>query len=196
MSMTTPLTRRKKPPSNRASAVAEPHRQSLLGELLRDVEDYLEPNEVGVIQRACAFGAQVHAGQQRHSGGPYIDHPLAVAAILANMRLDSHSVTAAILHDVIEDTPVVLDELASEFGHDIAQLVDGVSKIGRIEFDSREHAEAENFRKMLLAIQKNYIKHLYRHIKSTSISTYKNSCNIYSSRYQDYRDICTNRLSE
>ena len=155
MSMTTPLTRRKTPPSNRASAVAEPHRQSLLGELLRDVEDYLEPNEVGVIQRACAFGAQVHAGQQRHSGGPYIDHPLAVAAILANMRLDSHSVTAAILHDVIEDTPVVLDELANEFGHDIAQLVDGVSKIGRIEFDSREHAEAENFRKMLLAMSKD-----------------------------------------
>ncbi|HAU10992.1 MAG TPA: guanosine-3',5'-bis(diphosphate) 3'-diphosphatase, partial [Gammaproteobacteria bacterium] len=153
--MTTPLTRRKTHPTNRASAAAGPNRRSLLEELLRDVEDYLEPNEVGVIQRACAFGAQVHAGQQRHSGGPYIDHPLAVAAILANMRLDSHSVTAAILHDVIEDTPVVLDELASEFGHDIAQLVDGVSKIGRIEFDSREHAEAENFRKMLLAMSKD-----------------------------------------
>lgn len=114
MSMTTPLTRRKTHPTNRVSVAAGANRRSLLGELLRDVEDYLEPNEVEVIERACAFGAQVHAGQQRHSGGPYIDHPLAVAAILANMRLDSHSVTAAILHDVIEDTPVVLDELASE----------------------------------------------------------------------------------
>ena len=100
MSMTTPLTRRKTHPANRASVAAGANRRPLLGELLRDVEDYLEPNEVEVIQRACAFGAQVHAGQQRHSGGPYIDHPLPVAAFLAHMLLACHFVTSAFLHDV------------------------------------------------------------------------------------------------
>lgn len=152
MSTITPATRRKASATSRASSS---NRRPLLGELLQNVGDYLEPKEVEVIQHACSFGAEAHQGQQRNSGEPYIDHPLAVANILADMRLDGHSVTAAILHDVIEDTAVVRDQLASEFGPDITQLVDGVSKIGRIEFDSREHAEAENFRKMLLAMSKD-----------------------------------------
>ena len=104
------------------------------------------------IQAAYRFGASAHEGQCRVSGEPYISHPLEVAHLLASMHMDPKSIIAALLHDVIEDTKTAKDRIATEFGRDVAELVDGVSKITRIEFQSQEEAQAENFRKMLLAM--------------------------------------------
>jgi RelA/SpoT family (p)ppGpp synthetase len=123
-----------------------------ISDLCALLETYLEPRDVADVYRAYLFGAEAHDGQQRVSGEPYIYHPIEVARILAGMHLDAKSIAAAILHDVIEDTPTAKDGLAHEFGKDIADLVDGVSKITRIEFQSQEEAQAENFRKMLLAM--------------------------------------------
>jgi len=116
------------------------------------LETYLEPQDVADVYRAYLFGAEAHEGQKRRSGEPYIFHPLEVANILAGMRLDSHCLMAAVLHDVIEDTDTAKDRLADQFGRDVADMVDGVSKITRIEFKTQEEAQAENFRKMLLAM--------------------------------------------
>jgi RelA/SpoT family (p)ppGpp synthetase len=119
------------------------------------LETYLEPRDVAYVYRAYLFSAEAHDGQHRKSGEPYIYHPLEVARILASMHLDSRSITAAILHDVIEDTATAKDKIAEEFGKDVAEMVDGVSKITRIEFQSQEEAQAENFRKMLLAMARD-----------------------------------------
>src|SRR5581483_288393 len=113
---------------------------------------YLEPKDVADIRAAYRFGAEAHEGQRRVSGEPYIFHPLEVAHILASMHMDAKSIIAAILHDVIEDTKTAKEGIAQAFGKDVAELVDGVSKITRIEFQSQEEAQAENFRKMLLAM--------------------------------------------
>ncbi len=102
--------------------------------------------------RAYHFSAQAHTGQCRVSGEPYIFHPLAVTQLLAGLRLDSRTLCAALLHDVIEDTGIELARIEREFGDEVAELVDGVSKITRMEFQSQEEAQAENFRKMLLAM--------------------------------------------
>ncbi len=123
-----------------------------ISDLCALLETYLEPKDVADVYRAYLFGAEAHEGQRRVSGEPYIYHPIEVARILAGMHLDGKSITAAILHDVIEDTPTVKERIAEEFGNDVAELVDGVSKITRIEFQSQEEAQAENFRKMLLAM--------------------------------------------
>lgn len=119
------------------------------------LKGYLNDDAVDEVYKAYLFGAQAHAGQHRRSGEPYIHHPVAVAQILTELKLDSRSIVAAILHDVIEDTPTAKDEIEREFGQEVAQLVDGVSKIGQIEFESKEHAEAENFRKMLMAMSQD-----------------------------------------
>lgn len=124
----------------------------LLDTLQALLEEYLPEEQIACVYRAYQFGARVHQHQQRASGEPYIHHPLAVARILAKMRLDYHTITAAILHDVIEDTPVVKEEIDSEFGGEIAELVDGVTKLTQIEFENKLEAEAENFRKMMLAM--------------------------------------------
>jgi RelA/SpoT family (p)ppGpp synthetase len=116
---------------------------------------YLDEGAIEEIYRAYLFGAEAHQGQRRLSGEPYIHHPIAVAEILSELKLDSRSIIAAILHDVIEDTGTDKTQLATEFGEDVALLVDGVSKIGQLDFDSKEHAEAENFRKMLMAMSKD-----------------------------------------
>ncbi len=126
-----------------------------IGDLCAQLETYLGPTEVGDVYRAYLFGAQAHDGQKRRSGEPYIFHPLEVARILANMHLDSRSIMAAILHDVIEDTPTAKEQVAADFGADVAELVDGVSKIGQIEFKTKEEEQAENFRKMLLAMSQD-----------------------------------------
>ncbi|MGH8238309.1 MAG: bifunctional GTP diphosphokinase/guanosine-3',5'-bis pyrophosphate 3'-pyrophosphohydrolase, partial [Steroidobacteraceae bacterium] len=104
------------------------------------------------IRHAYEFGAEAHEGQKRLSGEPYIVHPVAVADLLADLRLDAPTIMAAILHDVIEDTPTAKDEIAERFGADVAELVDGVSKLDHIQFRSRAEAQAESFRKMLLAM--------------------------------------------
>jgi guanosine-3',5'-bis(diphosphate) 3'-pyrophosphohydrolase len=123
-----------------------------LKELLANVQGYLPPEQVARIREAAEFGASVHKGQKRLSGEPFIAHPVAAAAILADLRLDADTIIAAILHDVIEDTPTPKDQLAARFGADVAELVDGVTKLDQIKFKSREEAQAESFRKMLLAM--------------------------------------------
>src|SRR5580692_5828906 len=123
-----------------------------LKELLAAVGGYLAPEQVGRIREAAEFGASAHKGQKRLSGEPYIAHPVAAAAILADLHLDGDTIVAAILHDVIEDTPTPKDQLATRFGSAVAELVDGVTKLDQIKFKSREEAQAESFRKMLLAM--------------------------------------------
>jgi RelA/SpoT family (p)ppGpp synthetase len=120
--------------------------------LTRMLEEYLPEAAIADVRRAYEFGAKLHQGQQRSSGEPYIFHPMAVARILAEMRLDHTTLIAAILHDVIEDTPTSKDEIGKAFGADVAQLVDGVSKFQKIEGQTRAEVQAESFRKLLLAM--------------------------------------------
>jgi GTP diphosphokinase / guanosine-3',5'-bis(diphosphate) 3'-diphosphatase len=121
-------------------------------QLLNKLETYLPPAQVDRIREAYEFGAQAHEGQKRLSGEPYIAHPVAVADILADLHMDAQTIVAAILHDVIEDTATAKDEIAERFGAEVAELVDGVSKLDQIQFRSRAEAQAESFRKMLLAM--------------------------------------------
>ena len=116
---------------------------------------YLSPAQVNQVKRAYFFAEQAHDGQRRRSGEPYVIHPLAVAGILADMHMDHHSLTAAMLHDVIEDTPISKAALNTQFGETVANLVDGVSKLTQMEFQSRAEAQAENFQKMALAMAKD-----------------------------------------
>ena len=127
----------------------------LISDLCSYLESYLTRDQVREVYRAYLFGAEAHEGQSRLSGEPYIYHPVAVARILAGMRMDHQCLMAAILHDVIEDTATAKDQLAREFGPEIAELVDGVSKLTQIKFRSRAEAQAENFRKMMLAMTKD-----------------------------------------
>jgi guanosine-3',5'-bis(diphosphate) 3'-pyrophosphohydrolase len=123
---------------------------------LRDLlNTYLEPDKVAVILRAFEVGALAHEGQIRKTGEPYIMHPVAVAGILANMRMDYQSVAAAILHDTLEDTPLTKLEIVGQFGDEIADLVDGVTKLDKMKFRTRLEADAESFRKMLLAMSRD-----------------------------------------
>jgi guanosine-3',5'-bis(diphosphate) 3'-pyrophosphohydrolase len=119
---------------------------------LRPALSYLSPEEVGVIEEAYEFSRRAHEGQFRKSGEPYISHPLAVAGILAGWHLDAQTLTAALLHDVVEDTPATASEIEARFGKAVALLVEGVSKLDKLAFASEQHAQAENFRKMLLAM--------------------------------------------
>ena len=121
-------------------------------QLVNKLETYLPPAQVDRIREAYEFGAQAHEGQKRLSGEPYIAHPVAVADILADLHMDAQTIVAAILHDVIEDTATAKDEIADRFGAEVAELVDGVSKLDQIQFRSRAEAQAESFRKMLLAM--------------------------------------------
>lgn len=120
--------------------------------LCEQLGTYLEPDQIAEIYRAYLFGAEAHEGQTRISGEPYIFHPLAVAYILAEMHMDAPSITAALLHDVIEDTPTAKEQIVEQFGNEVAELVDGVSKLTNIRFESKAEAQAENFRKMILAM--------------------------------------------
>ncbi len=117
--------------------------------------EYLEPAQVERLREAGRFAAEAHAGVYRKSGEPYIFHPLAVARILANVRFDHETLQAALLHDVIEDTHYGKEQLSSRFGPEVADLVDGVSKLTQIQFNSKLEAQAENFRKMFLAMAKD-----------------------------------------
>src|SRR6476661_4763933 len=134
------------------AAVQSAEHQDLLDQLIADVESYKPDVDRTLLEHAFAFAAQAHEGQQRRSGEPFIEHPFAVARILAELHLDEETLAAALLHDVVEDTGVETDQLKSEFGEEIAELVDGVTKLTRIQFSSREQAEAENYRKMIVAM--------------------------------------------
>ncbi|MEO8809242.1 MAG: bifunctional (p)ppGpp synthetase/guanosine-3',5'-bis(diphosphate) 3'-pyrophosphohydrolase [Rhodanobacter sp.] len=116
---------------------------------------YLPEAEVARVLRAFQVGATAHAGQERQSGEPYITHPVAVAGILADLGLDAETIIAAILHDTLEDTELSREALAAEFGEVVAELVDGVTKLDKMRFGSRQEADAESFRKMLLAMARD-----------------------------------------
>ena len=120
--------------------------------LVDTLESYLPADQVARILEAYEFGAAAHEGQARRSGEPYITHPVAVAQELAEMHLDSEAICAAILHDVVEDTEASLGEIREKFGEEVALIVDGVSKLDQIQFRSRAEAQAESFRKMMLAM--------------------------------------------
>jgi RelA/SpoT family (p)ppGpp synthetase len=138
--------------TSRQEELSEDESRFLISDLCGMLESYLEPEQVQEVYRAYLFGAEAHEGQHRMSGEPYIYHPIAAARILAELRLDHKSIIAAILHDVIEDTQIAKEQIATEFGSDVAELVDGVSKLTQIEFESHAEAQAENFRKMILAM--------------------------------------------
>ena len=123
-----------------------------INQLISKLENYLPGDQVERVQQAYEFGAAAHKGQKRLSGEPYISHPIAAANILADLHVDAETIIAAILHDVIEDTPTAMEQLVEQFGREVADLVDGVTKLDQIKFKSRQEAQAESFRKMLLAM--------------------------------------------
>jgi DNA-directed RNA polymerase omega subunit len=116
---------------------------------------YLDEQQSTLVRRAYYYAEQAHYGQQRRSGEPYVTHPLAVAGILADMHMDHQSLMAAMLHDVIEDTGIDKSAIETQFGEAVAELVDGVSKLTQIEFDTLEEKQAENFQKMALAMARD-----------------------------------------
>ena len=124
-------------------------------DLVEKVRSYNSGANLDLLQQAYDFSAEVHRGQRRLSGEPYLTHPLEVAGIIADLRLDVPSVVTGLLHDTVEDTLATLEQLEAMFGTEVAALVDGVTKIGQISFTSREEKQAENFRKMLLAMARD-----------------------------------------
>ena len=128
---------------------------SRINEIVDQVQQNFPDVDVGVLSKAYVYSARVHQGQIRLSGEPYLTHPLEVASILADMRLDHVTVAVGLLHDTIEDTLATEEEIRVEFGEEIADLVVGLTKLAKVEFHSREEQQAENFRKMLLAMSKD-----------------------------------------
>jgi GTP diphosphokinase / guanosine-3',5'-bis(diphosphate) 3'-diphosphatase len=126
-----------------------------LEQLIEDIPKYQPDADLGLLERAYRFTEQSHHGQQRASGEPYVSHPLEVARLLVDFKMDLSTVTAGLLHDVLEDTHATKAELVREFGGEIAELVDGVTKLGKLAFSSREERQAENFRKMLVAMARD-----------------------------------------
>ncbi len=157
MSQTSQETARNKryPEKCKSSLDSDDPTAFRISHLCEMLETYLEMEQVAEVYQAYLFGAEAHDGQRRVSGEAYIYHPLAVARILAEMHMDHKSIISAILHDVIEDTQFAKDQVESRFGSEVAELVDGVSKLTHIEFASKAEAQAENFRKMLLAMVKD-----------------------------------------
>ena len=126
-------------------------------DLLRKVRSYRPSDDLSSIKKAYEFSQEHHKGQARESGEPYLAHPLQVATILAEMQLDTTAITAGLLHDAVEDISVTIDEIKTEFGEQVAHIVEGVTKISKIDFASSEEAQAENVRKMVLAMM-DYIR--------------------------------------
>ncbi|CAD7349212.1 RelA/SpoT family protein [Xanthomonas arboricola] len=145
-------------PTAQATVVTSPSSDQAIPDYVLHFEraaSYLPKEQLPILRRAWEVGASAHAGQTRKSGEPYITHPVAVAGVLAELGLDMESLIAAILHDTIEDTPLTREELASEFGEAVAELVDGVTKLDKLKFRDRQEAAAESFRKMLLAMSRD-----------------------------------------
>src|SRR6185312_64132 len=135
-----------------ATVEAGEKHQSLLDALLAEIAQSGSAVDEELVTRAFRFAAAAHDGQQRRSGSDFIEHPVGVAQICAQLRLDEQTIAAALLHDVVEDTETDIDDVRAEFGDDVAKLVEGVTKLTRIQFQSREQAEAENYRKMVVAM--------------------------------------------
>jgi GTP pyrophosphokinase len=126
-----------------------------LGDITSAIEKYHPDADIDLVARAYEFAADAHEGQTRRSGDPYVSHPLSVASIITELKLDVASVCAGLLHDAVEDTSTTVEELTEHFGKEIAFLVDGVTKLGKLPFSTREERQAENFRKMLLAMARD-----------------------------------------
>jgi GTP diphosphokinase / guanosine-3',5'-bis(diphosphate) 3'-diphosphatase len=137
------------------TAAAQRH-HDLLEELLAEVAEYNPDVDRELLERAFVFASERHEGQQRRSGEDFILHPLGVARILAELGRDDATLAAALAHDVVEDTQATLEEVRAEFGEEVANLVEGVTKLTRIQFQSREQAQAENYRKMVMAMAEDY----------------------------------------
>ena len=123
--------------------------------LLQEVSAYLKPEDVENIQRAVELSKTAHQGQLRQSGEAYVTHPIAVARILTSLHLDTQAIIAALLHDVVEDTDITTEDIASQFGKPVAELVEGLSKLDKLQFETVADAQAENFRKMLMAMARD-----------------------------------------
>jgi GTP pyrophosphokinase len=126
-----------------------------INDILEKAEQYLSESHLALIQKAYVYSASVHSGQVRLSGEPYLSHPLEVCNILVDMHMDADTIAAGLLHDAVEDTGVSVQELSEQFNSDVAAIVDGVTKIGKVTFNSKEEAQAENIRKMILAMAKD-----------------------------------------
>lgn len=137
------------------SPVPAPTRAIRLDDILAKVRAYAPDADLDLVKRAYVFGERAHSGQLRHSGEPYFTHPMAVADILADLQLDIDSIAVALMHDTVEDTGATLDEIGRYFGPDIAEMVDGVTKLSKLDYRSAEEHQAENFRKMILAMAKD-----------------------------------------
>src|SRR6516225_8299166 len=120
--------------------------------IARKVQAYRPSDDLTLLRKAYEFSANEHRTQRRVSGDPYVQHPLEVANVLADMKLDVVCLAGGMLHDVVEDTPATIDNVRQEFGQDVARIVEGVTKISRLNFDTPEEKQAENLRKMLLAM--------------------------------------------
>ena len=140
------------PPEIAAGEIPTDDHAAALREL---IAAYLKPADLEKVEAALQMATAAHEGQFRQSGEPYITHPLAVAKILARWHLDPQALIAAVLHDVVEDTPTTKADIAKKFGKAVAELVDGVSKLDKLQFATLEEAQAENFRKMLLAMARD-----------------------------------------
>ncbi|MCD6571180.1 MAG: bifunctional (p)ppGpp synthetase/guanosine-3',5'-bis(diphosphate) 3'-pyrophosphohydrolase [Deltaproteobacteria bacterium] len=126
-----------------------------INDILDEVSAYIPDADTKIIEKAYVFSARIHQGQTRLSGEPYLNHPLEVAWIITQMRLDAASIAAGLLHDTIEDSLTSVDDIKEEFGDEVASLVDGLTKISKISFRSKEKRQAENFRKMILAMNED-----------------------------------------
>lgn len=123
--------------------------------LKEQIKSYNAQADLEAVDRAYQFASEAHGQQKRLSGEPYIIHPLAVAEILAEMEMDNDTIIAALLHDVVEDTGYTTEDVASKFGKSVAELVDGVTKLGKIPYSSKEEQQVENLRKMFMAMAKD-----------------------------------------
>src|SRR5689334_19875954 len=124
-------------------------------ELIDKVQTYYPSGDFDLIRRAYDFSSNVHRGQKRRSGEPYLTHSMAVAGVIADLKLDVPSIVGGLLHDTVEDTLTTIDEIKNLFGPEVAGLVDGVTKLSQVNFTSQEQKQAENFRKMIVAMAKD-----------------------------------------
>ena len=126
-----------------------------IDDVFTQIKTYYTDADLSLIKKAYDFATKVHAGQTRASGEPYMVHPIGVAMILAHFKLDLVTIAAGLLHDTVEDTHATLEDISKEFNPTVAQIVDGLTKISKIHFKTSEEKQAENFRKMILAMSKD-----------------------------------------
>ncbi len=132
-----------------------PDEQITIDLLIKKVLSYIPDADIELLKRAYQFSSEAHARQKRIEGTPYIGHPLSVASLLVDMKMDIATISAALLHDTVEDTAATVKDIQETFGKEIAFLVESLTKLSRMEFQTKEEAQAENFRKMLLAMSED-----------------------------------------